>query len=125
MDNLQRIHQVDAAWNQRDWELYGSLIADDFQGWMNGDSQPHDKAEHLHRGQTYCAAFPDNRIHYDPYLDAFASEDGQQTCTISTVSAGPLDAAEHRATLIVVCHWRDGQIVRQRESICTDPFVPA
>ena len=37
MDNLERIHQVDAAWNQRDWELYGSLIADNFQGWMNGE----------------------------------------------------------------------------------------
>jgi ketosteroid isomerase-like protein len=123
MDNLQRIHQVDAAWNQRDWELYGSLIADDFQGWMNGDSQPHDKAEHLHRGQAYCAAFPGNRIHYDPYLDAFASEDGKRTCTISTVTASSSTAEDQRAMLMVVCHWRDGQIVRQRESICTDPFV--
>ena len=122
MDNLTRIRLVDDAWNTRDWASYASFISADFKGWMNGDRQPHGKEEHVRRGQAFCKAMPANRILCDPYIDLFASADGSQTCSISSVITGVGAADEEGSILIVVCHWSDGQIVWQRESICQEPF---
>lgn len=124
MENLTRIRLVDDAWNHRDWDTYASFFAADFVGWMNGDKRPHGKEEHLQRGQAFCESMPTNLIHCDPYLELFASADGSQTCSISSVSPSLSSSPEDEdAILIVVCRWRDGQIVSQRESICREPFL--
>jgi ketosteroid isomerase-like protein len=124
MDNIDRMHQIDAAWNGRDWDAYANLIAPDFQGWMNGDTTPHNKEEHIRRGQAYCVAMPSNQIASEPYLELFASADGSKTCSIATVTATDSRGLTTRATLAVICHWRGGQIQRQREFICGEPFLP-
>jgi len=116
------MHAIDVAWNARRWDDYMALIAPDFQGYMNGDTQPHDRAEHLRRGKAFCAEYPDNRIDNAPYLVLFEDTEGARTCSIAITSGTHTSGKPLRATLAVICLWRGGQIAEQREFVVTDPF---
>lgn len=114
---------VDEAWNARRWDDYADLIAPDFRGYMNGDGEPHDRAEHLRRSKAFCADYPDNRIEIEPYLVLFEDQDHARTCSVAITSGTHRGGAPLRATLAVICTWRDGRIVEQREFITTEAFT--
>jgi ketosteroid isomerase-like protein len=116
------MHAIDVAWNARRWDDYMSLIAPDFRGYMNGDTEPHGRDEHLRRGKAFCEEYPDNRIENDPYIVLFEDAAHSQTCSIAITSGTHRSGKPLRATLAVICTWRSGQIAEQREFIVTDPF---
>lgn len=122
MSLMDLMRAVDMAWNDRRWDDYAALIAPDFKGYMNGDTEPHDHMEHLRRGKAFCAEYPDNKIGIDPYLVLFEDTEHARTCSIAITSGTSLKGETRRATLAVICLWRDGRIAEQREFIVTDPF---
>ena len=116
------MHAIDVAWNARRWDDYMALISPDFRGYMNGDTEPHGKEEHLRRGKAFCEEYPDNRIANDPYLVLFEDAEQGRTCSIAITTGTHTSGKPLRATLAVICLWRNGQIAEQREFIVTDPF---
>jgi ketosteroid isomerase-like protein len=116
------MHAIDEAWNARQWDKYMSLIAPDFRGYMNGDIEPHGRDEHLRRGKAFCEEYPDNRIDNNPYLVLFEDGARSRTCSIAVTTGSHRSGKPLRATLAVICTWRNGQITEQREFIATDPF---
>lgn len=119
---VELMRAVDVAWNARHWDDYRALFTLDFRGWMDADTAPHDLDEHLRRGQEFCAAYPDNRIHIDPYVQLFADAAGTRTCSVALTTGTSRTGESLGAVLAVVCSWRDGRICEQREFIATRPF---
>jgi len=119
---VARMRAVDVAWNARDWDAYRALFTPDFRGWMDADVEPHGLDEHLRRGQAFCAEYPDNRIHIDPYLQLFQDTAGTRTCSIARTTGSSRNGESLSVVLAVVCGWRDGRICEQREFIAMRPF---
>lgn len=117
------MHDIDVAWNARNWGDYLALIAPDFRGYMNGDIEPHDRDEHLRRGKAFCAEYPDNRIDNEPYLVLFGDAAQSRTCSVAVLTGTHRNGGALRATLAVICTWRNGQIAEQREFVATEPFA--
>ncbi|HEY9022771.1 MAG TPA: ester cyclase [Burkholderiaceae bacterium] len=119
--NLDRMHAIDLAWNERRWEDYGALLDDRLVAYMAGDECEHDKVRHLEKARAFCAAHPDARVIADRYLDLFESRDGTRTCSIARLvgtaglSGKPVERRSFDVTFTVVCEWQDGRVVRQRE----------
>ncbi|MBZ9988169.1 ester cyclase [Mesorhizobium sp. BH1-1-5] len=113
--NLESMRSIDAAWNRRQWADYAALLDDDLIAWMSGDVDPHDKAEHVLRAQRFCAMFPDCLVS-ESYVDIFLSLDGKKTCSIARLTgSAPSDGRSFDVSFAVICKWRDGRIVEQRE----------
>jgi ketosteroid isomerase-like protein len=119
---VERMRAVDVAWNARRWDEYRALFTPDFCGWMDADTEPHNLDEHLRRGQAFCAEYPDNQIHIDPYIQIFEDATGTHTCSIALTTSTAPTGEKISIVLIVVCTWRDGRICEQREFIATKPF---
>ena len=119
---VERMRAVDMAWNSRRWDEYRELFTPDFHGWMDADTQPHDLDEHLRRGQAFCAQYPDNRIHIDPYIQLFEDATGTHTCSIALTTGTSRTNEVLSIVLVVVCTWCDGRICEQREFTVKKPF---
>ncbi|WP_028745904.1 nuclear transport factor 2 family protein [Rhizobium mesoamericanum] len=111
--NLDHMRAIDAAWNRRQWADYATHFEDGLIAWISGEAKPHGKAEHLLRAQQFCAAYPDARVDED-YLDLFLSIDGQTTCSVALLK-GTAGSQAFRTPFAVICKWRDGRVVEQRE----------
>lgn len=127
---LDCMRAIDAAWNERRWDDYADLLADDLVAHLSGEAIPHGKAEHVEKARHFCAAFPDAYVHSEPYLELFASYDGRMTCSVARITGTavidlPLpDGAARLAagrtfetTFTVICRWQHGRIVAQYEYI--------
>ncbi len=125
--NLDRMRAIDLAWNERRWNDYGDLLADDLLAFASGDALPHKKREHIDRAKTFCNAFPDNRVYSTPYLELFASFDNRMTCSIARITgtmtgtmklSGKMIKPTGRifdTSFVAICRWQDGKIIEQRE----------
>lgn len=132
MDLFNLMRSIDEAWNRRDWAAYASLLADDLVAYMNGEPEPHDKAQHVSRAKTFCETFPDNVVWTEPYLSFFVSADGSHTCSVARITGRMTRAIERNGvtleptyrkfdvTFATVCAWRDGSIAGQRTFVDGD-----
>ncbi len=122
------MRQIDRAWNERNWDNYANLLADELVVHANGEEAPHGKQEHIAKARSFCAAFPDSRVHVDPYLELFASHDGTTSCSVARITGtatgdltmphGLTPAAVHHAfdvTCTAIRRWHGSRIVEQRE----------
>ena len=120
------MYAIDLAWNERRWEDYGSLLADDLVAYASGETISHSKQEHIERAKSFCQLFPDNSVQLKPYLELFEGENGM-TCSVARIS-GTLkaelsiegkvikpDSQTFDVTFTTICKWRDGKITGQRE----------
>lgn len=120
--NLEYLRFVDAAWNRRQWNDYAALLDDGLIAWMSGDVEPHGKSEHILRAQRFCAMYPDSQVEED-YLELMLSLDGKKTCSVAVMTGSSAEnATPFRITFAVICNWRDGRIVEQREYIDRELF---
>lgn len=127
---LERMRAIDAAWNARDWDAYAGYLDDALVAYASGEADAHGKAEHVAGATRFCAAFPDARVHTEPYVALFANEDGTRTCSVARMTGtaggrvelpgGPLRISGRRGyeiTFAAICDWRDGRIVGQRQYV--------
>lgn len=127
---LERMRAVDRAWNARRWNDYADLLDDDLVAYMAGEPAPHGKAEHVERAREFCEAFPDSVVHFEPYLDLFATHDGGKSCSVARLTGTascevrmprgatmPVSHGCFDVTFVAVCTWRGGRIVEQREYV--------
>jgi hypothetical protein len=89
--NAQRMQKLDDAWNGRDWDTFDSYhdhhsVAVHWPGQESPTLGGHD-----HRAEAirFCNAFPDNRVHNQPYDILFG--DGDFTCFVTRFT-GPFTA---------------------------------
>ena len=133
-DNLISFSLIDDAYNSRDWNAYGALLDDGFQGWAQGISLPHGKAAHLRQAKEFCVASADNRVHNSEYIVRIA--DGPWTCTIARLTGsmtGPLRRSDGRmlmlsgqtfdTTFATIARWADGKIVEEYEFLDTGEIL--
>lgn len=118
---LNGMHAIDEAWNARDWEAYGRLLADDLVAYASGDATAHGKADHIAKAKDLCTSFPDARVASEQYLELFTSHDG-----IRSASVARLTGTERRSgrsfdvTFAVINRWKDGRIATQRQFLDID-----
>jgi hypothetical protein len=81
--NAQRMQHLDDAWNGRDWDTFDSYhdhhsVAVHWPGQESPTLGGHD-----HRAEAirFCNAFPDNRVHNQPYDILFGQ--GDFTCFVT------------------------------------------
>ncbi|NGM18698.1 ester cyclase [Roseomonas stagni] len=130
---LNRIRALHRAWNDRRWQDYAALLAEDCITHVSGIPAPQGKAEQLAWAQSFCAAFPDCRIVTDGYLQLFASHDGARSVAVTRLVGhavcrpplldGMLLEPFRRGfdvTLTVIAHWRDGKVVVQHSHLDTE-----
>lgn len=123
---LHRMRQIDRAWNDRNWDDYASLLADELIAYASGEHEPHGKQEHIARARNFCETFPDSRLHIDPYMELFAAHDGSFSCSVARITgtaSGDLTmpdgltlAPVHHSfdvTLTAVCRWKESRVVEQ------------
>ncbi len=120
------MYAIALAWNERNWEDYGSLLADDLVAYASGETIPHSKQEHIERAKSFCQFFPDNIVQLKPYLELFEGENST-TCSVARISGtlkaelpieGKVIKPNNQAfdvTFTAICKWRDGKITEQRE----------
>lgn len=126
--NLARMRSVDLAWNERRWNDYSDLLADNLTAYCPGDEKFHTKADQLDRAKSFCEIFPDTIIHIAPYIDLFCSSNGTKTCSIAQMTGTmtspmtmpdglviPPTRRRFNVTLIAISRWQFGRIVEQRE----------
>lgn len=65
-ENLDRMHAVDRAWNDRRWNDYAALFDPDVVVWASGDDFSHGRDTHVAKARALCQAFPDARVVADP-----------------------------------------------------------
>jgi hypothetical protein len=81
--NAERMQKLDDAWNARDWETFDAYHdGDSVVVYWPGQDNPTDGG-HDHRAEAkrFCNAFPDNRVHNQPY-DVLLG-DGDYTCFVT------------------------------------------
>ncbi|MBO9707161.1 MAG: ester cyclase [Caulobacter sp.] len=133
---LHRLRALDEAWNARRWEDYAALLDDELEIWVGGETLAHDKAAHLERARSFCAAFPDSRRHVEAYLEQFASLDGLRSASVVRVTGSargalklpgalPVVSTSHSFDLCLglICRWRDGRVLAWREFFDLDLLV--
>lgn len=118
---LNGMQAIDEAWNARDWDAYGRLLADDLVAYASGEATAHDKTDHIVKAKDFCTNFPDARVASEQYLELFTSHDG-----IRSASVARLTGTERRSgrsfdvTFAVINRWKDGRIATQRQFLDTD-----
>ena len=108
--NLDRIRAFDDAYNNRDWEVYESLIDKSFCNRIMGSTKQQDKAELVRAVQGFCAKSPDNQVHNAPYIVALS--DGEWTCTIARLT-GTMKDRLFESSFPTIARWIGGKIVEQ------------
>jgi hypothetical protein len=81
--NPQRMQKLDDAWNSRDWDTFDSYH--DHRSivvyWPGQESPTLGGHDHRDEAIRFCNAFPDNRVHNQPYDILFG--DGDFTCFVT------------------------------------------
>jgi hypothetical protein len=125
--NAERMQKLDDAWNARDWDTFDayhdghSVVV----YWPGQESTPtHGGHDHRAEAQRFCAAFPDNRVHNQPYDILFG--DGDYTCFVTRFTGtftAPLELPD--GTTIqptgkafdvlysTTALWKDGKIIEE------------
>lgn len=129
-NNIDRLREAHAAWNARQWDDYGDLLAERMASHELGTLQVSGKSEHLEAEQRFCRLYPDARLHIAPYLSVFASGDGRRVASVvrltGTLSASAArSVAVHEAAsllphidvmVVSLCAWTSGAISEQYRS---------
>jgi hypothetical protein len=81
--NTQRMQKLDDAWNGRDWDTFDSYHDDHSVAvfWPGQESPTLGGHDHRAEAIRFCNAFPDNRVHNQPYDILFG--DGDFTCFVT------------------------------------------
>lgn len=124
-DNLRRMHELDDAWNAKDWETFAEFHADDVSVyWPGGNPATEGLHDHTAESKEYAKTFPDNRVENRPYLVEFGQ--GDRTCTIAKHTGtfkGPLKlptgevqptGKRFEVDFCTVAQWKDGKIVEEK-----------
>jgi len=125
---LERMRAIDEAWNGRDWATYGDLLGERLVAYVGGEAEPQGKQLHIEKARQFCSIVPDARVCTEPYLDLFASHDGSKSCSVARLTGTvdgnvttlpgitlPPERRTFDVTFAVVCRWRAGQIIEQRQ----------
>ena len=125
--NAERMVKLDDAWNARDWDTFdgyhdGSAVVVHWPGQQ--DNPTHGGHDHRAESQRFCAAFPDNRVHNQPYDILFG--EGDYTCSVTRFTGtftAPLELADGSAIqptgkafdvlYSTTACWKDGKIVEE------------
>jgi hypothetical protein len=78
------MQKLDDAWNARDWDTFDAYHdAESVVVYWPGqeDNPTHGGHDHRAEAQRFCAAFPDNRVHNQPYAVVFG--EGDYTCFVT------------------------------------------
>jgi SnoaL-like polyketide cyclase len=125
--NAERMVKLDDAWNARDWDTFdayhdGNSVVVYWPG--QTDNPTHGGHDHRAEAQRFCAAFPDNRVHNQPYDILFG--DGDYTCFVTRFTGtftAPLELPD--GTTIeptgkafdvlysTTARWKNGKIVEE------------
>jgi len=125
-DNAKRMQRVDEAWNGRDWDAFDALHDPEcVVHWPGREADPtHGGPDHRAESIAFCAAFPDNRVHNEPYDILFG--EGDFTCFVTRFTGtftAPLEQPD--GTVIeptgksfdvlfsTTAKWREGRIVEE------------
>ncbi|TAA20118.1 nuclear transport factor 2 family protein [Pseudoxanthomonas winnipegensis] len=129
-NNIDRLREAHAAWNDRQWDDYADLLAERMASHDIGASQVSGKPAHLEAEQCFCRLYPDARFHIAPYVSVFASGDGRRVASVVRLTATlrPFPArrvAGHEAAplpphidvlVVSLCAWTSGAISEQYRS---------
>lgn len=124
-DNLRRMHELDDAWNAKDWDTVAEFHAEDVKVfWPGGNPPTEGNPNHMRESQEYAKTFPDNRVENRPYQVEFGQ--GEWTCTVAKHTGtfrGPLPLPQgvvqptgkrFEVEFCTVAHWKDGKIVEEK-----------
>jgi hypothetical protein len=76
--NAERMQRLDDAWNARDWDTFDAYHDGDsvVVYWPGQEDNPtHGGHDHRAEAKRFCNAFPDNRVHNEPYDVLFGDGD--------------------------------------------------
>jgi hypothetical protein len=81
--NAERMQKLDDAWNARDWDTFDAYHDSNavVVYWPGQDDPTRGGHDHGAEAIRFCSAFPDNRVHNQPYDILFG--DGDFTCFVT------------------------------------------
>ena len=97
-DNLEVMRRIDLAWNERDWETFDNLHAEDVAVVFTHPEGVTGRDPHREEAQNFIAAFPDHQIQF-PHKLLFGQ--GDMICSV------------HRSTGTNTGDWKmpDGSVI--------------
>lgn len=125
--NIDRMRELDRAWNERRWGDVGNLLSEKLVAHVDWRGDTVGRDAYLEAERAFCDAHPDVRLHLEPYVSIFASADGRRTASIVRVTgtcrsalppggAGRIAARPFDVRAAVVCAWTNGVLAEQYRS---------
>jgi hypothetical protein len=125
--NAERMQALDDAWNARDWDTFDSYHDSNsvVVYWPGQEHNPtHGGPNHRAEAERFCNAFPDNKVHNQPYDILFG--DGDYTAFVTRFTGtvtGPLEMQDGSSIeptgkafdvlYSTTARWTDGKIVEE------------
>jgi hypothetical protein len=119
--------KLDDAWNARDWDTFDAYHSGEsvVVYWPGREDTPtHGGHDHRAEAQRFCAAFPDNRVHNQPYAILLAERD--YTCFVTRFTGtftSPLELPDANSIqptgkafdvlYSTTARWKDGRIIEE------------
>jgi hypothetical protein len=124
--NTERMQKLDNAWNARDWDTFDAYHeGSSVDVYWPGQPEPtHGGHDHRVESERFCKAFPDNRVHNEPYAALFGEGDYTSFVTRFTGTfTAPLELPDGttieptgKAFDVIFstnARWKDGKIVEE------------
>jgi hypothetical protein len=125
--NAERMQTLDDAWNARDWDTFDSYHDTDevVVHWPGQERNPtHGGPDHRAEAQRFCRAFPDNRVHNQPYDILFGAGDytafvtrftGTFTAPLELPDGSTIEPTGKAFDVLysTTARWADGKIVEE------------
>ncbi|MCD9026795.1 ester cyclase [Luteimonas sp. BDR2-5] len=125
--NIDRMREFDRAWNERRWGDVGNLLSEKLAAHVDWRGDTVGRDAYLEAERAFCDAYPDVRLHLEPYVSIFASADGRRTASIVRVTGTCRSAGQpggpprtvgrpFDVRVSVVCAWTNGIVAEQYRS---------
>jgi muconate cycloisomerase len=124
--NTERMQKLDNAWNARDWDTFDAYHDGEsvVVHWPGQDDPTRGGSDHRVESIRFCNAFPDNRVHNQPYAALFGEGDYTSFVTRFTGTfTGPLELPDGTTIqptgkafdvlFSTNARWADGKIVEE------------
>lgn len=125
--NMALMKTLDDAWNSQDWETFKKRHAESVAVYWPAKPEP-TRGRHAHEEEAkeFFKAFPDNKVHNDPYKILFGQ--GDYTCSVAKFTGtmkGPMKGLDGKTIpptnkkfeveFCTVAHWNEnGEILEEK-----------